>query len=367
LLSECAILPEIPLVDVRRLASADLCRYDLERVRDLVGAALSRRSHVLLPLATRLIDRISHSWLARQADFYLEEIRHVADLLDRPGAFFLNTVYEWACSTSVAADPTGEGARMIRVLDWGLSGLGRHVVIARHDTPHGPFYNATWPGYAGVLNAMAPGRFSAAINQAPRVPVLGIRVVDDILTHVRVLYSADTMLASHLLRRVFEEAPDFEAAVEMLADDRVTVAMPALFALAGTEPDEGCIVEAFGKERRVHRGRAGSSDVLGMANQWLSADLKGRARNEAVTTAPPMTAEANNAARRSIIRRLQSADFRGSADLPEPVLNSQTVMVLVANAKRGELMVEALDPPPGQTMPRAVARRSLRHGCGGSG
>lgn len=353
------MLPEIPLVDVRRLASADLCRHDLERVRDLVGAALSRRSHLLLPLATRFIDRVSHSWLKRQTDFYLEEIRHVAALLERPGAFFLNTVYEWACSTSVAADPAGDGARMIRVLDWGLSGLGRHVVIARHETPHGPFYNATWPGYAGVLNAMAPGRFAAAINQAPRVPVLGIRLVDDIITHLRVLASDDTMLASHLLRRVFEEAADFAAAVAMLADDRIAIAMPALFALAGSAPDELCIVEALGRERRVHRGRG--ADVLGMANQWLSPDLKGRARNEAVTTAPPMTAEANNAARRAIIRRLQETSSIGSADLPEPVLNSQTVMVVVANARRGEMTVEALDPPPGQLMPRAVARRALCH------
>jgi hypothetical protein len=354
-------LPEIPVVDVRRLASADLCRHDLERVRDLVAAALSRRSHVLLPLATRFIDQVSHSWLARQADDYLEEIRHVAELLGRPGAFFLNTIYEWACSTSVAADPAGDGARMIRVLDWGLSGLGRHVVIARHETPHGPFYNATWPGYAGVINAMAPGRFSAAINQAPRVPVLGIRLVDDVLTHLKVLCSDDTLLASHLLRRVFEEAPDFATAVAMLSDESVNVAMPALFALAGTEPDETCIVEALGNERRLHRGRPGAAGVLGMANQWLSPDFKGRARNEALTTAAPMTAEANNTARRAIIRRLQTADFHGSADLPEPVLNSQTVMCIIANAKRGEMMVEALDPPPGQLMPRAVARSSLRH------
>jgi hypothetical protein len=355
------MLPEIPLVNVRHLASADLCRHDLARVRDLVSSALSHRSHVLLPLATRFIDRVSHSWLARQADFYLEEIRHVAELLERPGAFFLNTVYEWACSTSVAADPAGDGARMIRVLDWGLSGLGRHVVIAKHETRHGPFYNATWPGYAGVLNAMAPGRFAAAINQAPRVPVLGIRIVDDVITHLRVLYSANTLLASHLLRRVFEEAADFAAAVAMLSSDRVKIAMPALFALAGSKPDELCVVEAFGSGRRVHRGREGAGDVLAIANQWLSPDLKGRARNEAVTTGPPMNAEANNVARQNIVRRLQQAPFGGSADLPEPVLNSHTVIVIVANARRGEMTVEALDPPPGQLMPRAVARRALRH------
>ena len=31
----------------------------------------------------------------------------------------------------------------------------------------GEFYSVTWPGYVGTLTAMAPGRFGAAINQAP--------------------------------------------------------------------------------------------------------------------------------------------------------------------------------------------------------
>ena len=31
----------------------------------------------------------------------------------------------------------------------------------------GEFINVSWPGYAGTLTASAPGRFAAAINQAP--------------------------------------------------------------------------------------------------------------------------------------------------------------------------------------------------------
>ena len=354
------MIAEIPVLDVGRFASADLCRLDPERARLLVSAALSRRSHVLLPLVTRLLDRISLAWLLRQADPYLEEIRHVASFIDAPGAYFLNTVYEWACSTSVAGDLAGEGARMIRVLDWGLAGLGRHVVIARQETAHGPFYNATWPGYAGVLTAMAPGRFSAAINQAPRVPVSGIRIVDEIVTRLRVLRANDTVMASHLLRRVFERAADFEAALAMLADPHVTLAMPALFVLAGVEAHEGCVIEALGSERRVHRMDRDASGVVGIANQWLSPDLRGEARNELATSGAPMTAELNNSTRQANVRALQKGEFRGAADLAEPVLNSHTVMVVVANARRGEMMVEALDPPRGSIMPQVVARRSLR-------
>ncbi|HXZ00715.1 MAG TPA: hypothetical protein VEI03_11990 [Stellaceae bacterium] len=349
---------EIPVIAVGGLPSLELCLRAPEGVRALITEALSRRSHPLLPLATGLIDRLSHSWLVRQANPYLDEIRQVAAAVGRPGTFFLNTIYEWACSTSVAADPAG-GARMIRVLDWGLSGIGRHVVVARHETAHGPFYSATWPGYAGVLTGMAPGRFSAAINQAPQVPALGWRVLDEIVTRWRVLRSRGTLPATHLLRRAFEKARDFAAALEVLADERVDLAMPAIFALAGTEPDQCCVVEALGRLRRVHRAAGGA---CGVANQWLSPDLEGRPRNRSIATGAPITPEANNAARALMIRALQRGAFAGAADLPEPVLNSHTVMVVVANAGRGEMTVEALDPPAGAILPRVVARGAVRHG-----
>jgi len=352
---------QIPLIHVGARPSAELCWHAPAQAQALVSEALSRRSHPLLPHVTWLIDQLSHSWLARRANPYLDEIRHVAAAIGRPGAYFLNIIYEWACSTSVAADRGSDGACMIRVLDWGLSGIGRHVVVARHETPHGPFYNATWPGYAGVLTGMAPGRFSAAINQAPRVPALGNRVLDEIITRLRVVFSHGTLPASHLLRRAFEEAADFEGAVKILSDERIDLAMPAIFTIAGTEPEECCVIEALGTLRRVHRSENAKGGVLGVANQWLSSDLEGAPRNEAITTGPPMTPAANNAIRERMVGALQASDFAGAADLEEPVLNSMTVIVVIANARRGEMVVEALDPPAGAIIPRVVARREIRH------
>lgn len=352
---------EIPVIPVGRFPSAELCRHAPERVRTLVAEALGARSHPLLPLVTGLMDRLSHSWLARQGNPYLEEIRHVAAAIGRPGAFFLNTVYEWACSTSVAADSAGDGVRMIRVLDWGLSGIGHHVVVARHETPHGPFYNATWPGYAGVLTAMAPGRFCAAINQAPRVPAWGNRGIDEIVNRLRMLRSQGTLPAVHLLRRVFEDARDFDAALAILSDESVDLAMPAIFTLAGVEAGEGCVVEALGTTRRVHRTGTASGSALGAANQWLSSDLEGKPRTHPATSGPPTTPEANNSTRERMIRALQDGAFTGASDLREPVLNSHTVMVVAANARRGEMTVEALDPPAGSLIPRVVARGEIRH------
>jgi hypothetical protein len=349
-------LREIPVIDVGACAAADLCRADLGRARALIADALA--SHPLFPVAVRLGDRISRSWLERRGNPYLDEIHEVAGLLGVPGAYFLNLIYEWACSTSAAPDPSGKGARMIRVLDWGLSGLGRHVVIANHATPFGSFLSATWPGNVGVLTAMAPRRFSAAINQAPRIPVSGVLVVDEIIIHLRMLRRPGTVPAAHLLRRVLETAPDFAAAVAGLTDPAIGLAAPAIFTLAGMEPDESCIIEAIGRDRRLHRPPT-PSGAVGVANDWLSPELAGRPRVHAAAWSKDISPAENNRLRRAMVCALQAGPFHGAADLAEPVLNDHTVLVASANARRGEMIVEALDPPAPGALPVVVAKRRI--------
>ncbi len=251
---------------------------------------------------------------------------------------------------------------MIRVLDWGLTGIGRHVVLARHETAHGPFYHATWPGFAGVLTAMAPGRFAAAINQAPRVPILGPRWIDEAIGRVRLLRQSGAIPAAHLLRRVFEEARDYDGAQAMLADERHLLAMPALFTLSGIGRGQACVIEAIGRQRRGHRARAEDGFIIGVANDWLSGDLAGAPRAHAAEWSASMSPRGNNRVRRSAVCALQQHSFAGAADLAPPVLNSHTVLVAAANAATGEMMVEALDPVPGANpLPQVVARRELRH------
>ena len=41
------------------------------------------------------------------------------------------------------------------------------VEVARQRGVAGDFLSVTWPGFAGLLTAVAPGRFAASINQAP--------------------------------------------------------------------------------------------------------------------------------------------------------------------------------------------------------
>lgn len=356
-----AEVAEIPLTPVGKGGAADLFEAHPEKAAALITTALN--SHPLLPLGAAVADVMSRRWLERQRNPYLGEIRRVAAGLARPGVYFLNVVYEWACSTSAAPDPGGSGMRLIRVLDWGLHGIGRHVVIARQPSRHGVFYNATWPGFAGVLTAMAPRRFAAAINQAPRLSIFGPRWIDEVAGRVRMLRARQAIPAAHLLRRVFEEAGDYAEARRMLADEAQRLAMPALFTLAGMVPQEACIIEAIGQRRRIHDAAADDGFTIGIANDWLSEDLPGEARAHALDGAGTISPRENNRARRSIICALQRGAFAGAAGLVPPVINSHTVMVVSANPAMGEMTVEALDPIPGVTpVPHVVARRALRHG-----
>jgi hypothetical protein len=118
-------------------------------------------SSVALPIA----DRRSHKWLKRTKNPYLYEIETFADIITAPGIYSLNMSYEWACTTGVY--PTHDTITMLRVLDWPVPALGKEVMVVLQEGKGGTFYNMTWPGMSGVFTAMAPGRFSASLNQAP--------------------------------------------------------------------------------------------------------------------------------------------------------------------------------------------------------
>ena len=96
-----------------------------------------------------------------------EILAAIAAALEFSGIWFLNGSYQWGC-TSCARDDAEHGAPWLaRTLDWPFPGLGRHVEVVQMAGAAGDFYSIAWPGFVGVLTGMAPGRFSAAINQAP--------------------------------------------------------------------------------------------------------------------------------------------------------------------------------------------------------
>ncbi len=167
-------LPRIPVLNTSAAFPWETLLADEPRAHALFDAATRR-----VPLrALRMLDAISRQWLAKWDNEHLAEIDAIARRLGRPGTYFLSVNYEWACTCIVKPAPDGQSARLVRVLDWRTQGLGRNVMAARVAGDVGPYVTLTWPGYTGVIQAMAPGRFSGALNQAPMRFTAGLLPID---------------------------------------------------------------------------------------------------------------------------------------------------------------------------------------------
>ena len=211
------LLPRIPVIDT----GPD---FPLQTL-----LAAEQKTHVLLDIATRryprsvlaALDRVSRAWLARWDNEFLPEIDTIARVLDRPGAYFFSVNYEWACTCRAVPSPDNSSARLIRVLDWQTPGLGANLVCAKVSGARGgPFAVLTWPGYTGVLQVMAPGRFAAALNQSPMRRTTGLFYMDWAANRRRV-WTMPYPTPAHLLRRVSEEAETFREARQMLMEQPI--------------------------------------------------------------------------------------------------------------------------------------------------
>ena len=213
---------------------------------------------------------------------------------------------------------------MARTLDWLTEGLGRYVMAVRVACPHGAFLTLTWPGYTGVLQGLAPGRFAASLNQAPmRKLGGGIYPFDWAANRARVWRMPHPMPA-HLLRTVFETATDYATARRKLIE--APISSPAIFTLAGLAPDETCMIERTETEARVVDGPACAG------NHWHTSHWSGRPRG---VDSPGRVARMQTAG---------SAALDGTFPwLTPPILNKLTRLALVADAARGELVTQGFE------------------------
>src|SRR3979409_2409393 len=157
------LLP-IAVVDVRDGGPVRHARAGALRAQALRDECLARVPPIAAPVLP-LMARLARRWLIRSCSPYVADIAAIAASLGFPGIWLLNGSHHGGC-TALAR---GEGGVpwLARTLDWPFPGLGRHADVARMRGPAGEFFSVTWPGYAGVLTAMAPGGFAGAINQGP--------------------------------------------------------------------------------------------------------------------------------------------------------------------------------------------------------
>jgi hypothetical protein len=160
-----------------------------------------------------------------------------------------------ACST--IALPTKNGPVLARNMDWWPEDLLAQAsyLVCFQQAGETRFVNAGWPGGVGVVSGMSRRGFAVALN-AVSCPEPFSRTGYPVLLHVR---------------RVVEDAANFEDALVMLRDQRLTA--PALFTLVGTDNEQRVVIERSPTRHALRR--VATSQVLLTTNDYrlLYTDL----------------------------------------------------------------------------------------------
>jgi hypothetical protein len=289
--------------------------------------ALLRDARRLVPAPVLAVaDGIARRWLARAGNPYLDEIAAIAALAGRSGAYALNASFEWGCTCGVGAAADG-GVRLLRALDWHQPGLGRTLIVAWQRGPSGDFANIGWPGFVGVVTAMAPGRFAVALNQPPMMSWGLTPPVDWLMGRVAV-WRSRALPPAHLLRQVCETCASYDEARRRLVE--TPLCLPALFTLAGCAPGQGCVIERT-------QDRAGCREMPAtVANHWTDLPERGRPRGDGS---------------RERAAQMDAALSSNSPWLAAPILNRDTRLVAAIEPACGRLWLQGRDKDGPVTAP----------------
>lgn len=267
----------IPYVDVREKGPLGLLDEHKAKAADLIiksSGAFGWISKCVAGLALPIGDKLSRRWLKKANNPYREEIEKTAEIVGGKGIVALNMCYEWGCTSGAFQIEPGKAPHLTRILDWPFPALGENTVVAHQKGPAGEFHNVTWPGMSGVFNAIAHGRFAAALNQAPmRRHRTGIFL--DWVRNRHLINKQKALPPAHLLRHVFETAKDYDEAKKMLSTEPISI--PVIYILTGTKEGEGCVIERTEtnaairemKDGRVTAANHFESPLNGVGHGWM--------------------------------------------------------------------------------------------------
>src|SRR5262245_20898704 len=327
-----AAMLTMPVVDVRNGGFLHHAAQSRSRALALREACLAPFPRALIPCVPAL-DQAARGWLTRSCSPYVPEIAQVASMLGFPGVWLLNCSYLWSC-TSTAWEEKGI-PWIARTLDWPFPGLGRYADVVHAQGHAGDYFSVTWPGYAGVLTAMAPLRFAACLNQAPmwrRTQHPWLRLYDIAANGLHTWANVRDIPADQLLRQAFESCGTYAAAKGML--EMTPVARPVIYTLIGCAPGERCVIE------RTEDTCTAREDDTSAANDWVPSRPMWDARMSAAYFLSLSSAEA---AARCHARRDALANWHGQFSpsgfgwVEPPVLNPYTRLAVTMSPARGVL------------------------------
>jgi hypothetical protein len=331
-------LPAVPVVDVRDGGPPQHAVRSAAKARALRDACLRFFPRAALPLVPAL-DRLSCNWLERSRSPYVAEIADIAATLDLSGVWLLNASMQFGC-TARAGEEDGE-PWLVRTLDWPFKGLGHNTEVAHMRGVSGDFFSVTWPGYVGVLTAMAPQRFAACLNQAPmwrRTRHPRLRPFDFAANAVKVWATADCMPPDQLLRRTFEVCDDYAAARRML--ETTPLSRAVIYTLVGCKAHERCVIE------RTETGFVTREQETSAANDWLPTrpGWEGRIGMRRFLVCSFADATSISRARRETLASFEGSFAAAAFDwLRPPVLNPYTRLAAAMSPARGILRATGYD------------------------
>ena len=312
------LLPEIPVIEGNKDWVISALNAQRDKALELLQNAQKRYPLLVLKLG----DKQSRRWLKKNVSNHLAELDQIFEVIKQPGVFLLNISYEWGCTCQVRNDKENKTPRLIRVLDWPDAGLGENIIAIKIKQDIGNWTSLTWPGYTGTLQAVAKGRFSAAINQAPMDLPTGFIQLDWMINRLRA-WNTNFLPPSHLLRMVFETAENFSQAKHMLLN--TPIAVPAIYVLAGVDVNETCVIERKPEEANLIEGPACA------ANSWQKDDWKGCFRGE------------DNTKRLEMIENQDNDLATDFSWLKPPVYNSKTRLAMICDAKSGNITAQGFE------------------------
>ncbi|TAL40100.1 MAG: hypothetical protein EPN97_01185 [Alphaproteobacteria bacterium] len=319
----------IPFIDVREKGAIGIVEEHKAKTADLLAksaGAFGWKSKMVAGIALPIGDKLSRRWLKKANNPYRDEIEKTAQIVGGKGVVCLNMCYEWGCTSGSFQVEPGKAPHLVRILDWPFPALGENTVVALQKGPAGEFHNVTWPGMSGCFNAVAHGRFAAALNQAPmRRHWTGIFI--DWARNRHLINKQKALPPAHLLRHVFETAKDYAEAKKMLSTEPISI--PVIYILTGMKEGEGCVIErtennAFIREMQNGRVTAANhfeSPLNGLGHGWMP-----RATNSHNRVVCAMGVDMTDI----------SKDFEW---FREPIANYESRLAMVAKADTGNFKV----------------------------
>jgi hypothetical protein len=253
---------ERPLLDI------DLTRPSAQRYADVPADALAAGQRLLgavlreVPAAARYL---AYGVRLRTGGRFQEEAAALGRLngVDWRDVILANISYDlvlayFGCST--VALPTPSGPVVARNMDWWPEDILAQCSYLIRCFRGGAFQfaNAGWPGAIGVVTGLSARGFAVVLN-AVLSPEGICKTGYPVLLH---------------LRRVLEDATSFEAALTLLAEQRL--AAPALITLVGSRNEQRVVIERTPTRHALRWAKADEPLVTTNDYRLLAAPTTGK-------------------------------------------------------------------------------------------